>query len=47
MTVPLGLRLSIGHRKVRAIIAAGADFDFLIRQTAVYTHAYANGVTIN
>jgi len=43
MTVPLGLRFSMGHKKVRGIITAGVDFDFLVRQIANSTNTYANG----
>jgi outer membrane protein with beta-barrel domain len=43
MTVPVGLRFSMGHRAVRGIIAAGVDFDFLLKREANYTYAYADG----
>ena len=45
LTIPIGLRFSIGHRKVRGIIAAGAELDFLLQQRADYTYTYANGIT--
>lgn len=46
MTVPLGLRFSMGHRKVRGVIAAGAEFDFLLKRTATYTYTYADGSSV-
>jgi len=46
-TVPVGLRFSIGHRKVRGVIAAGAELDFLVKQKAVYTYTNANGQVQN
>jgi len=47
MTIPIGLRFSMGHKKVRGIIAAGASLDFLVKQTAVYSYAYADGTTVS
>jgi len=51
MAVPLGLRFSIGHRKVRGIITGGTDFDFLIKQKEVATANYVSpevtSVTVN
>ena len=43
MTIPLGLRFSMGHRKVRGIIAAGTDFDFLVKKKQVTTSYDSNG----
>lgn len=43
LAVPVGLRFSMGHRKVRGIIAAGVDLDFLIQQNSRYTYTYADG----
>ncbi len=45
MTVPIGLRFSIGHRAVRGIIAPGVDLDFLLKRKAAYTYTYADGTT--
>jgi hypothetical protein len=45
MAIPLGLRFSMGHRKVRGVIAAGVDFDFLIKQQANIKDVYANNIT--
>ena len=45
MTIPLGLRLSMGHRAVRFIIAPGVDFDFLLKRQAFYTYTYADGTS--
>ncbi len=47
LTIPLGLRFSMGHKKVRGVIALGTNFDFLLKQTAVYQYAYPDGRTVN
>jgi len=44
MTVPVGLRFSMGHKKVRGVIAAGVDFDFLVKQIANSSYTYAGGL---
>jgi hypothetical protein len=43
MTVPIGLRFSMGHRKVRGIIAAGVNLDFLLKQKEVTILSDASG----
>ncbi len=35
VTIPIGLRFSFGHKRVRGIIVTGADLDFLLKQTQV------------
>lgn len=47
LTVPIGIRFSMGHKKVRGVITAGADLDFLIRQNANYTYSYADGQQVS
>jgi len=47
MTVPIGLRFSMGHRKVRGIIAAGVDLDFLFKQKETTTQTDVNGAISN
>ncbi len=46
MAVPVGLRFSMGHRTVRGVIAAGVDFDFLLKRKSVYTYTYPDGSTV-
>jgi hypothetical protein len=47
MDIPLGLRFSMGHRKVRGIIAPGVDFDFLVKQKQVATQYDGTGQVVN
>jgi hypothetical protein len=47
MTIPLGLRFTIGNKKVRAIICPGVDFDFLLKKQADYTYTFIDGTSVS
>jgi hypothetical protein len=47
LDIPLALNFSIGKKKVRGIISAGVNFDFLLRKGIYYTYTYADGRVVS